>query len=177
MITSKSIQQVVDDYREQLHELYAIKNPAKVYSTDFEINFVSYIEALQKNKPFHEQGRWVYFPWLGSLVHVLEDNDFQLVRTARNKNLISPEEQEKFYEATIGIGGLSVGNSVALAIVLQGGGRRMRLADYDRLALSNTNRIRAGVQNLGVSKVVMTARQIYEANPYAEVEIFPVAST
>ena len=106
-------------------------------------------------------------------MHVLEDNDFQLVRTARNKNLISPEEQEKFYEATIGIGGLSVGNSVALAIVLQGGGRRMRLADYDRLALSNTNRIRAGVQNLGVSKVVMTARQIYEANPYAEVEIFP----
>jgi hypothetical protein len=103
---------------------------------------------------------------------VLPEADFQLVRTARNRNLITKEEQEKFYNATIGIGGLSVGNSVALAIVLQGGGRHIKLADLDRLALSNTNRVKAGVENLGLLKVVVTARQIYEINPYAKVEIF-----
>ena len=72
----------------------------------------------------------------------------------------------------IGIAGQSVGNSVALAIVLQGGGKHWRIADHDRLALTNTNRIRVGVQNLGLKKTEMTARQIYEINPYATVELF-----
>jgi hypothetical protein len=32
--------------------------------------------------------------------------------------------------------------------------------------------VKAGVENLGLLKVVVTARQIYEINPYAKVEIF-----
>jgi hypothetical protein len=122
--------------------------------------------------PLEEHGRWAYYPWLGALVHVLPEADFELVRTARNQNLITRDEQKKFYNATIGIAGLSVGSSVAAAIALQGGGRRIRMADHDRLALTNTNRIRAGVQNLGLRKTEMIARQIYEMNPYAKVEIF-----
>jgi hypothetical protein len=59
-----------------------------------------------------------------------------------------------------------------MAIALQGGGRRIRLADMDRLALTNTNRVRTGVQNLGVLKAVLTAREIYQTNPYVKVEIF-----
>jgi len=43
----------------------------------------------------------------------------------------------------------------------------------DRLALSNTNRILSGVENLGVLKVEMAARMVYQINPYATVEIFP----
>jgi hypothetical protein len=105
-------------------------------------------------------------------VHVLDEESFQKVRTARNKNLITEDEQEKFYNSTIGIGGLSVGNSVVLAIALQGGGRYFKLADFDRLALSNTNRIRTGVDNLGLLKVHVTARQIYLINPYSNIEIF-----
>ncbi len=166
------IQHVIDDYGEQLHELFAIKNPSIVYGPNFKEKLQKYLENLESQNPLWQQGRWVYFPWLSTLVHILEDDDFQLVRTARNKNLINKEEQDKFYNSVIGIGGLSVGNSVALAIVLQGGGKHIRLADHDELALSNTNRVRAGVQNLGLNKVEMTARQIYEINPYAQIEIF-----
>lgn len=172
LLVSGEIQQVSDDYKEQQNELFAVKNPSIVYAPDFKKKFEDYYSALEDDGPVWQSGRWIYFPWLSNMAHILEEDDFQRVRTARNKNLINKEEQEKFYNATVGIGGLSVGNSVALAIVLQGGAKRIKLADFDRLALSNTNRIRTGVDNLGVLKVEMTARQIYEINPYAEVELF-----
>ena len=173
LIDKNKIQHVVDDFEEQLHELFAVKNPSKVFSPTFKGELESCIADLEKGKPFQFYGKWVYFPWISTLVHILDETDFHLIRTARNKNLINAEEQEKFYNAVIGIGGLSVGNSVALAIVLQGGGKRIKLADFDTLALTNINRVRAGIENLGVRKVEVTARQIYQINPYAEIELFP----
>ncbi len=173
LFSDKKIQRVSDDYREQLLELFGVKNPSQVYAPEFKAKFEKHYKELEKKTPFIEQGNWVYFPWSSTLVHILPEEDFWLVRTARNKNLINNEEQEKFYNSTIGIGGLSVGSSVAFAIVLQGGAKHLKLADMDRLALSNTNRILMGVDNLGALKVEMAARRIYEINPYAEIEIFP----
>lgn len=172
LISEGKIHHVVDDYNEQLKEYFQVMNPPLVYASDFGTKFSEYVTAVEKEMPLWQHGRWAYFPWLSTVSHILEDEAFQLVRTARNKHLITKEEQEKFYNATIGVAGLSVGNSVALAIVLQGGAKRIRLADHDELALSNINRIRAGVESLGLKKVFMTARQIYLLNPYAEVEIF-----
>jgi molybdopterin/thiamine biosynthesis adenylyltransferase len=173
LLSEGKIQHVTDDYEEEQLELYGVKNPSKVYTPGFKDEFKTYYENLAKDRPLWQQGRWAYFPWSSTLAHILPETDFWLVRTARNKNLINAEEQEKFYNATIGIGGLSVGSSVAFAIVLQGGGKHIKLADMDRMALSNTNRILAGVDDLGVLKVEMAAKRIYEINPYAEVELFP----
>ena len=172
LFAEKKIQHVSDDYEEQLREHFQIQNPSKVYTSEFLKLFEDYVSGLKAKSPLWEQGRWVCYPWLSMLVHVLEEDAFHLVRTARNQNLITKEEQKKYYNAVIGIAGQSVGNSVALAIVLQGGGKHWRIADHDRLALTNTNRIRVGVQNLGLKKTEMTARQIYEINPYATVELF-----
>jgi len=172
LLLSQQVQLLSDDYTEQLREYFQVSNPSIVYSPDFESRFQKYLTGLEGTSPIIEQGKWVFFPWNATLVHILEEERFFKVRTARNRNLITEEEQKKFYDAVIGIGGLSVGNSVALAIVLQGGARHIKLADHDRLALSNTNRIRVGVENLGVLKVEMTARQIYAINPYATVELF-----
>lgn len=162
-----------DDFREQLLELYGVRNPSLVYAPGFKDRFDEFVADLEKEKPLAEHGKWVYFPWRGQLVHILDEEDYFEVRTARNQNLITKEEQRKFYDATIGIAGLSVGSSVAFAIVLQGGGKRLRLADMDRLALSNTNRVLAGADRLGELKVIAAARMIYELNPYAQLELFP----
>ncbi len=167
------IQHVSDDYEEQHLELFGVQNPSLVYTPNFKETFAAHYAELQSATPLVQQGNWAYFPWSSTLVHILPEEDFQLVRTARNKNLINAEEQKAFYNATVGIGGLSVGSSVAFALVLQGGAKHIKLADMDRLALSNTNRILMGVDNLGVLKVEMAARRIYEINPYATVEIFP----
>jgi molybdopterin/thiamine biosynthesis adenylyltransferase len=172
LIKTKAVQSVIDDYMEQQRELFAIKNPTMAQHPDFEAKFQDHILSITKKVALVDHGVWVYFPWLSTVVHILKEDDFQIVRTARNRYLINEEEQKKFYNAVIGIAGLSVGSNVALAIVLQGGGKHIRLADHDRLALSNTNRIRSGVQNLGLLKVEMVARQIYEMNPYSTVEIF-----
>ena len=167
------IRRVSDDYKEQLLELFGVLNPPLVYAPDFKDKFEAYCEGLKKKGDLRRQGNWVYFPWSSTLVHILEEKDFQSVRTARNKNLIDKEEQERFYNCTVGIAGLSVGSSVALAIAMGGGAKHMKLADMDKLALSNTNRILTGVDNLGVAKVELAARKIYEINPYAQVELFP----
>lgn len=172
LIEAGYIQHVSDDYMEELREYFAVMNPAEVYKPTFEEKFRQYVAEIEKKHSLIAHGLWVVYPWLSNAVHVLPEEAFQTVRTARNRNLITSEEQDKFYNSTIGIAGLSVGNSVALAIVLQGGGKNIKLADQDTLALSNTNRVRAGVQNLGLPKVVVTARQIYEINPFANVEIF-----
>ena len=173
LIEKQNIQHVVDDFNEQLRELFQVQNPTLVYTSDFETYFQKFLNLENSKTPFIEQGRWAYFPWNSTISHILPEQEFFAVRTARNRNLINIEEQKIFYDAVIGIGGLSVGNSVALAIVLQGGARHIKLADHDRLALSNTNRVRADVANLGLAKVLVTARQIYLLNPYAHVEVFP----
>lgn len=177
LFSTQNIHHVSDDFEDQHLELFGNKNPAKVYSPDYRGEFKEYYERLESQAPLWQQGKWVFYPWNFSLVHVLPEEDFWLVRTSRNRNLINLEEQKKFYHATVGIGGLSVGASIAYALVLQGGPKRMRLADMDRLALSNTNRILSGVENLGMLKVDMAARMIYQINPYAEVETFPEGLT
>lgn len=171
------IQHVIDDYEEQLREYFQVTNPTLVYAPDFETRFQEYKKGEAERIPLWQHGRWVYFPWNSTLAHILESEAFQRVRTARNQNLITGEEQKKFYGSVIGIAGLSVGNSVALSIVLQGGGGHMRLADHDRLALSNTNRVRAGVESLGIAKTDVAAREIYAINPYANLELFPEGLT
>lgn len=171
LLKGGAVKQVSDDYEEEQRELFGIRNPSRVYRSDFETLFQAYYHSLSETRPISEHGHWVYFPWRYLVSHILPEEEYRLVRTARNQNLITKEEQEKFYNATIGIGGLSVGSSVAFAIALGGGGKRMKLADMDRLALSNTNRVLAGADRLGMLKVEMAARTIYEINPYAELEL------
>ncbi len=173
LLASRAVHHVRDDFEEQMREYFQVSHPALVYIPDFEEKFQEHLSLMAKKMPLWQRGRWVYFPWLSTVSHILEDKEFQMVRTARNRNLITQKEQGQFYNAIIGIAGLSIGNSVALTIALQGGGRYIRLADNDRLALSNTNRIRSGVDSLGIPKIEMTARQIYALNPYAKVDLFP----
>lgn len=172
LLSSNQIQSVIDDFEEEHLELFGVKNPNKVYTPTFKQEFQTYYQDLQTEKPLWQHGLWVFYPWSCKLVHILLEPDFFLVRTARNKNLINAEEQEKYYNAKIGIGGLSVGSSVAFALALQGGPKHIKLADMDRLALSNTNRILTGIDNLGILKVEMAARKIYEINPFADIKLY-----
>ena len=173
LLETKEILHVLDDFEEQHRELFGLQHPTEVYVPGFEEKFQSYYTKLAADAPRHERGVWFYFPWRATLSHILDETDFFSVRTARNRNLITHEEQEKYYNATVGIGGLSVGSSIAFALVLQGGPKHLKLADMDRLALSNTNRVLAGMDRLGVLKVEMAARTIYELNPYAQIELYP----
>lgn len=126
-----------------------------------------------KGATLREFGRWVYYPWSGRLVHILPPAEFQELRLDRNKYKITPEEQARLANFCVGIVGLSVGNAVAIALALEEACGHLKLADFDRLDLSNMNRLRAGVAAIGVPKTILLARQIYEFNPYARLSLFP----
>lgn len=165
---------IVDTYENQLKELFVLENPWLHLNHDQrDKEFEPYRDTYFGNQESWQMGNWVYLPWRHAVLHLLEDNSYQKVRTARNRNLITAGEQEKYYNSTIGIAGLSVGNSCALAIVLTGGGKHMKLADPDTLEVVNLNRIRSSVTEITEPKVYLTARQIYELDPYADLTLYP----
>ena len=107
-----------------------------------------------------------------SLVHLLDDREFIDVRTNRNQYKITREERDILASKKIGIIGLSVGQSIAVTLAMERGCGELRLADFDVLELSNLNRIRTGVHNLNVPKVVIAAREIAEIDPFIKVTCF-----
>jgi molybdopterin/thiamine biosynthesis adenylyltransferase/nitroreductase len=120
-----------------------------------------------------EPARWVHYPWRRGLVRLLGPAGFRRLRLDRNRNKITAAEQDRFAAVSVGVIGLSVGHAVAHTLALEGLAGRLRLADFDRVELSNLNRLPASVLDLGVNKAVAAARRIAELDPYLEVEIEP----
>jgi len=160
---------VSDEISGQLQELIKSQNPSIKIKQD------EYPELINKHlagKNIDEYGVWVYYPWNQRLVHLLDEEEFAEVRTNRNRNKITREEQNTLKTKKIGIVGLSVGQSIALTIAMERTCGELRLADFDTAELSNLNRIRTGVHNLGLNKTIIAAREISEIDPFLNVTIF-----
>jgi molybdopterin/thiamine biosynthesis adenylyltransferase/nitroreductase len=160
---------VYDEIIGQLEELVKSQNPKTVFTKS---NLNEAAIAYVGNKPIDEYGVWVYYPWSKNLVHILDEEEFVTVRTNRNQYKITPKEKEILSKKKIGIIGLSVGQSIALTIAMERGCGELRIADFDVLELSNLNRIRTGVYNLGLPKTIAVAREIAEIDPYFNVVCF-----
>ena len=166
LFKANKIIQVIDDYNNQEKEFNVVKNP-KIITHSF----------LSGDRPsskeiFFTKGVWVYYPWLQCLIHILDKKMYHQTRISRNFNLIFPVEQKKFENFRIGFAGLNVGNPAALCVVLEGAGWKMKFADFDQLSLSNLNRFRASIPDLGLNKAILSARQAYEINPFLDIEMF-----
>lgn len=157
---------IVDQLERNLEELFLLRNPKH----RFDKNFAEPLAVFQK--AHSEVGEWFYFPWLNTAVKYLPEAMHQELRTGRNRFLITETEQKKYYDAVIGVLGMSVGSHVALTIAMTGGARHIKLADPDTISGDNLNRIRTGFQNVGTKKVIAVAREIALMNPYAEIEVF-----
>ncbi len=118
-------------------------------------------------------GRWVYFPWRRTLVHLLPPDAFAELRSDRNRNKITSDEQRELASRTVAIAGLSVGLAIATTLALEGVGGTLHLADFDTLGLSNLNRLLGSVTELGLPKVDIALRRLYELNPYLQIRVFP----
>ncbi|AYY14096.1 Rv1355c family protein [Actinobacteria bacterium YIM 96077] len=120
-----------------------------------------------------EPSRWYFYPWRRTIVHLLGPIGFQTLRSDRNRNKITAEEQQRLRRLSIGVVGLSVGHAIAHTLALEGLCREIRLADFDEIELSNLNRIPGTVFDLGVNKAIVAARRIAEIDPYIDVHIEP----
>ncbi len=157
-----------DTIYSQISELVKLSNPGVRDKNHLEDLITKYIDSIELEK----YGVWVYYPWSKKLVRLLDEEDFIKVRTNRNIYKILPEDIDTLSKKKIGIIGLSVGQSIALTLALERTCGELRLADFDDIELSNMNRIRAGVQDLGMSKVIIAARQIAELDPYIKVKCY-----
>jgi len=149
----------VDTYDEQVVELKEIRDPESVGG-----NHKSLVDDPGE--------RIIEYPWCKTLVRIVGPEAYRELRTNRNRDLLTQEEQKKFAAACIGFAGLNVGNPGAVCIALEGGSHRMKLADLDTLSVTNLNRFRAGLPDLGINKATLTARQILEIDPYYELEMY-----
>jgi len=162
---------VFDTLVSQLKELLKIDNPAMQMTAeqflDKQNNYYS-----QRQQPPEEVGNWIYYPWRKTLVRILEEEEFIRLRTSRNKYKITTEEQALLAKKKIGVIGLSVGQSVAISLAMERCFGELRIADFDTLDLSNVNRIRTGLYNIGLKKTTIVAREIAEIDPYLKVTLF-----
>ncbi|WP_276134804.1 Rv1355c family protein [Polluticoccus soli] len=161
---------VSEEITDQLKELLKSRNATVTLSAnDYDRLIEQHLGGMSKER----YGVWAYYPWSKRLVHILDEEEFIEVRTSRNQYKITNTERETLAQKKIGVIGLSVGQSVSVTLAMERGCGELRLADFDMLELTNYNRIRTGLHNLGVKKVVAVAREIAEIDPYLRVICYP----
>jgi len=157
---------VIDNIIGQLKELVKLQNPKLKPTAEQSDKLIT--KHLNGTLP-ENYGLWIYYPWSNKLVHTVFEKEFIELRTIRNKYKITHEEQALLYSKKIGIVGLSVGHAIAITVASERICNELRLADFDELELSNLNRIKTGIQNLGMKKTIICAREIAEIDPFVNV--------
>jgi len=164
--------ETVDAYDALLDELFQVRNPKYKFIPEHKEDCAAFKKEYLAGKTMEDDGEWFYFPYTKNLIHYLPDAVHQELRTARNKNLITKEEQEKFYNYTVAIAGLSVGSHPALTIAMMGGAKTIKIADADVVSGPNLNRLRYDCSALDKNKAHLVASHILQLNPYGSVEMY-----
>jgi len=159
---------LIDTFDRQLMDLATVRLPSAA-STEERHRFVA--DALGASPGQATVGNWVYLPWLARMVHLLEQDDYFEVITNRNLDKITRDEQRLLRTKRIGVMGLSVGGEAAVTVAQEHLCGEIVLADFDRLDLSNLNRLHAGCDELGHKKAMIVARRIARIDPYLPVTI------
>jgi molybdopterin/thiamine biosynthesis adenylyltransferase len=164
----------VDAFSRQIRELFFIENhqyigldKEEVYKTK---DFKNYVD--KKKNSF----LYVFYPWNCHLVKTVKADDYFKLKTNRNQDLITTEEQKKLYKYKVAILGMSVGSNIASVLTQSGISRDIILADFDDIDTTNLNRIQTGVHEVGTNKAIVASRRIYEGNPFAKVTILQKAT-
>ncbi|MDQ3918702.1 MAG: ThiF family adenylyltransferase [Acidobacteriota bacterium] len=160
---------VVDSIDRQLADLAAARLPSEGARSRRD-SFIG--EALAASGGRASCGTWVHFPWEAKVVHLLDADDYFEVITNRNQDKITRAEQRELRGKRVGVVGLSVGGEAAVAVAQEHLCGEIVLADFDRLDLSNLNRLHAGCDELGLRKTTVAARRIVKIDPYLKVTVF-----
>ncbi|HEY5695823.1 MAG TPA: ThiF family adenylyltransferase, partial [Candidatus Saccharimonadales bacterium] len=174
LLEREPIESIVDDYDEQYAELL-VSRSAELYQTPYEDKLKVLDTELAQHHADSDawrKGSWVYYPWSKTLVHVIAKDLFLELRTTRNRNLITADEQKRLGEFNVGCAGMSVGSNAALSVGITGISQQLKLADGAVINGSNLNRVLAGVSDIGLSKSLIIARKLYEMNPYLTISRF-----
>ena len=163
---------VLDKYSDLLEDLFLIRNPRFKFIKEYSTELQAFTEMYRGGGDSTACGEWFYFPWNSTLAHYLPENEHQEIRTARNRNIILADEQQKLYGLRVAYAGLSVGSHGLATFALMGGGKKVHIADPDTVSASNLNRIRFDYLSLGRKKTDLSKEYLYQLNPYSDVVVF-----
>lgn len=172
LVKESHIVMVLDEYDEQYAELTVSRHPEL-----YRLPYAEKIKVLEEKLALHhsdnhawQKGSWVYYPWSATLLHILPRELFLELRSTRNRNLITEEEQHILENFNVGCAGMSVGSNAALSIGISGYSQKLKLVDGAVISGTNLNRILANVSDIGLSKSLVIARKLYEMNPYITID-------
>lgn len=156
--------EIIESYEKSVEEYFYISNPhIKKNSVTDKARIIEELDIADI---------LIYYPWHKIAVHTVSEDIYYKLRTARNKNIITEKEQIKYRDLRIGIVGLSVGSNALSALVYTGGPKNIRIADFDTIEISNLNRIRATLLDIGKNKAIIAARNTWEVDPFAKIDIW-----
>jgi molybdopterin/thiamine biosynthesis adenylyltransferase len=89
--------------------------------------------------------------------------------TARNRNLIKPDQQYSLHTYPVGFFGMSVGSHAALSWMLLSRAKHIKIVDPDTIDASNLNRLRFGWSVVGKFKTDVVKEQLIDMYPDAVV--------
>ncbi len=162
----------IDIFSKALQELFSVLNPrVKKDDPAFANKLSSFVKKTKA------KGIWIYYHWKHLAIYAPEEDVYFRLRTARNRNLITPKEQRNYRACVVGIAGLSVGSSALSALVMCGGPKTIKLADPDTIDITNLNRIRAKLFDVGKHKVDIAAREVWELDPFVNLRMYPEGLT
>lgn len=157
----------LDIFSKNLSELFFIENPH--YKKDSP-------EVMEKIKSFSDENSgnfiWVYYPWNNIAVKTVPEDLYFKLRTSRNRFLITEDEQFEYRNLKVGIAGLSVGSGILSALIISGGPKYLKIADFDEIEVTNLNRISARLIDVGSNKSEVAAHQVWDLDPFADIDVW-----
>ncbi len=157
-----SIVQFKSIFQQQLLELAEIRNP-KLSKPELS---TSAKELSDKIIP-----TYIYYPWRNQVIETVSESEFMEIKTNRNKQLLTKEEQKVLYNLSVSIAGMSVGSSILYGLVGSGICKKITIADDDILSTANLNRVQATLLDVYESKVVVAYRRAMEMNPFLDISV------
>jgi molybdopterin/thiamine biosynthesis adenylyltransferase len=173
LLNKQALIDIKDIFKDCLEELFEIEHPeVKPADPIFEQTKENYLLQWQNKGNFDDQGVWVYYPWSKIVIHLPDEDTFIKLRTSRNRNLITTDEQKVFQSKCVGVAGMSVGSNILNTLVLIGGPRYLKIADMDIISVPNLNRLMAPTAAVGMNKAVYFARRSLEVDPFLKIDVF-----
>lgn len=156
----------VDLFSRQLIELFVINHVSAIETKADIPQLPAFKDFCEEKK---NQYKTFYYSWLNKVIKTVDQDDFFSLKSNRNQDLITAQEQVTLRNFNVAVFGLSVGSNIAFLLTQAGFSNKIFLADPDTLDTSNLNRIFAGAPEVGINKSIIATRKIYEGNPYAQV--------
>lgn len=153
-----------DDYRSQLRELFRL-------NTDHRGKSPAEIEAAveQSGRDSLQDGTLVYFPDSQTFHHILQEDEYWQVYTARNYPIVDKDTQQKLRDLHVCIAGSSVGGRVALALAAMGVGK-ITIVDAGEVSTEKMAMGGYTLDDLATPKATTIQAQIQHLNPYIDMQ-------